>query len=427
KPANIMIDASGRAVIVDFGVARGTVGPAVHNTSSGAIVGTPLYMAPEQLQGRLGDHRMDQFSFCLCLYTALVGQPPFPGTTFQERRLIVPLGLGEPERERLNHSRKIPPRVRRALLRGLSIDPAARFESMDALLAELEERRRWPWMVSVVTLVLGVGLGALLGLGRQDEPCRSPSAALGDAWSPARAQALTATLLATKHPDARGLGKRVEKELDAYAEAWKSAYTASCEATYVTQEQSEALFDRRMQCLQRRRSRLEAAIEVLGGATDPDSLDRRASVAFQLPPIAECSDRAALERRVPLPEDPERRQSIEVLYERIDRAETMRLSGAFDPGLVVAREVVERARAIDYDPVLAQALECLGRLQSDADSPVVAEQTLREALRIASRSKDPQLIARAWPSLIYAMALEGELTAGAQLGFAAEIAVEQAD
>lgn len=144
KPMNVMIDKAGRVRIVDFGLAhaRGTVIPAEGErksssrvlesplTEDGGIVGTPAYMSPEQFMGEPLDARTDQFSYCVSLYQSLYGAHPFrsekPGA------VIVPAlaGHAKPPPSRND----VPERIAGALLRGLSRDPALRYETMDALL-----------------------------------------------------------------------------------------------------------------------------------------------------------------------------------------------------------------------------------------------------------------------------------------------------
>src|SRR5262245_25408625 len=77
KPANLMIDRSGRLKILDFGIAR-MLGIA-SNTS--VMIGTPGYMAPEQITGDPVDHRSDQFAIGVVFYELLAYSEPFPGDT----------------------------------------------------------------------------------------------------------------------------------------------------------------------------------------------------------------------------------------------------------------------------------------------------------------------------------------------------------
>ena len=80
KPANIWLESNhqGRVKLLDFGLARGTVDE-VQLTQSGAIVGTPAFMSPEQASGEKVDHRCDLFSLGVVLYRLTTGQMPFRG------------------------------------------------------------------------------------------------------------------------------------------------------------------------------------------------------------------------------------------------------------------------------------------------------------------------------------------------------------
>src|SRR5262249_13976401 len=104
-------------------------------TRTGAVLGTPGYMAPEQHDGRPTDARTDQFSFCVALYEALYRERPFAGATVAELAAAVRAGkVREAPRDA-----QVPARVRQALLRGLQTDPRQRFGSMDELLRVLSD------------------------------------------------------------------------------------------------------------------------------------------------------------------------------------------------------------------------------------------------------------------------------------------------
>lgn len=94
-------------------------------------------MSPEQVRGQEADARSDQFSFCAALHEALYGQLPFVGDTYEDFVLAILENRRRPRSARAS-DREIPLVVARAIERGLSVDPAARFPSMAELLVCLE-------------------------------------------------------------------------------------------------------------------------------------------------------------------------------------------------------------------------------------------------------------------------------------------------
>jgi serine/threonine-protein kinase len=83
KPENILITRKGEVKVADFGLSRVFAGeaPAMNLTQTGITLGTPVYMSPEQVQGRPADHRSDIYSFGVTCYHLLTGEPPFKGAT----------------------------------------------------------------------------------------------------------------------------------------------------------------------------------------------------------------------------------------------------------------------------------------------------------------------------------------------------------
>jgi hypothetical protein len=145
KSENVLIDTEGDRVLVgDFGIVGsvGSRGPRCDHdaelfseqlTDANEVMGTPIYMAPEQHEGDAVDARADQFSFCVALYEALYRQLPFAGST----RLSYLESVRKGEVRSAPPGCRVPAWLHAVLLRGLSPDRAARFASMDDLLLEL--------------------------------------------------------------------------------------------------------------------------------------------------------------------------------------------------------------------------------------------------------------------------------------------------
>jgi serine/threonine protein kinase len=118
------------------------------------VLGTPAYMAPEQFQGAPLHATSDQFSFCVALFEALYGRRPFPGNDLPS--LQRSLTRGQPVGPR----RGVPRSLYRVLQRGLAIEPARRFASMERLLEALAACRQRS--ASPRSLLLVAGLAAAL-------------------------------------------------------------------------------------------------------------------------------------------------------------------------------------------------------------------------------------------------------------------------
>jgi TPR repeat protein/predicted Ser/Thr protein kinase len=174
KPDNAMVDRQGRVKVGDFGLAR-AIGQSdsdaqhagsplgVTMTQTGALLGTPLYMSPEQLDGNAADARSDQFALCVAMYEALYGERPFPGANLVELREARDRG------PRLPRTKRGTAALWPILRRGMDRVPANRFASMDELLAAIErvpraKRRRALIAVGTAAAIVAGGGAAWLAL-----------------------------------------------------------------------------------------------------------------------------------------------------------------------------------------------------------------------------------------------------------------------
>ncbi|MBW2644790.1 MAG: protein kinase, partial [Deltaproteobacteria bacterium] len=133
KPGNIMIDGAGNAHIMDFGIARSLEAKGI--TGAGVIIGTPEYMAPEQVEGKETDQRSDLYSLGVTLYEMLTGRVPFEGDT--------PFVIGvkhksEVPRSPQEFNAEIPDDLNQIILKCLEKDKEKRYQSAEDVYSELQ-------------------------------------------------------------------------------------------------------------------------------------------------------------------------------------------------------------------------------------------------------------------------------------------------
>ena len=124
KPGNVLLDVRGRAVVTDFGIARAAEAP--HLTQTGAAIGTPAYMSPEQCMGREATAASDQYSLGVVAYELLTGARPFTGATLE----IQWAHATEPPRSVASMRTDCPPAVAAAVMRMLEKRPEDRWPSL---------------------------------------------------------------------------------------------------------------------------------------------------------------------------------------------------------------------------------------------------------------------------------------------------------
>ncbi|HXT97140.1 MAG TPA: serine/threonine-protein kinase [Polyangia bacterium] len=375
KPQNVMVARDGSARVMDFGLAAaggpGAAGQA-RLTKAGAILGTPLYMSPEQMVGQPVDPRADQFSFCVALWEALHGGRPFAGTTLLELRGDVLAGKPRPGPLR----GRVPRRVQMALLRGLSVDRDRRFADMDTLLTELGAApARTSARTAAAGVTIGLGLAALVGgavlwrLHARAVAACDPAPKLANVWEAApdglvRHQTRIAFLAAAGDvPDARQRFERVGRLLDGYVQSWGNAARETCETATRAPDGVTGL---RAACLERRRDELGALTEVLAHA-DAKVVRRAVAAVSSLGRVDGCADLVAL-RAAPLPPaDAALRARVEQLTGRLLALRAAAEAGHDWPSLDPAAALVEDVRAAGYEPLLIEALLVDARIRSPFD------------------------------------------------------------
>ena len=275
KPDNVLVGDDGRMRVTDFGLVRAEgVSPASRPaiavpkavtanalssdlTEAGSVMGTPMYMAPEQMTGAAVGAAADQFAMAVSLWQALHGEPPFLAVDLSERVTEIAAG----HRREPKH-RAVPARVNKALARALANRPTARWPDLTAFLDELERstRSRAPWIVAggaVAAASLGV-VALTLSRGGTGNTCAAADAAGVGLWSGRRA-AIEQGFRATGAPFAPSAFAFVDGRLGSFEQAWREAAVTACEDTRVRHAQSSAVLDQRQACLTTRRHRCARA------------------------------------------------------------------------------------------------------------------------------------------------------------------------
>ncbi|MEM9454354.1 MAG: tetratricopeptide repeat protein [Myxococcota bacterium] len=403
KPGNAMIDGKGRARVLDFGLARLEEDEAADEpsaaiqkvreeayaqmlspndlTQTGMVLGTPAYMALEQMSGQPADARSDQFSFCVALYEAVYGERPYEGDMITE--LFV--SMHDDQVRPAPPGRDVPLALRRVLLRGLAGAAKERWPSMEALLEALQRvaaprrRRGTAVVVGVGLLAVGGGLGTLWTLDWL-ERCTGARKQLAGVWDDARRQEVKSAVLGTGLSYAPGTWERVELRLDAYAEEWAAEHTDACEATHSRGEQSEEEMSLRMGCLYQRWRHLRATVGELGRA-DATVVERAVQAVTSLPGLSRCRDLEALRAEVPPPEDPAVAEQVTALDEVLVAVKAKYAAGKYEDGLRLADEVADKGEALDYEPLMARAWQQQGRLRIEMGEYEAAVSALKRAFR----------------------------------------------
>ncbi len=403
KPHNIMRAEDGTVKVLDFGLAR-TDGESTPNpepaelgldesgsafddvlTRTGALVGTPAYMAPELIRGDAADPRSDQFGFCVALYEALYRCTPFEATSLPD----LLKNVLEHRLRPVPTTGKVPAWVHRIVVRGLSLSPKERWPSMLALVEALERdparvRRRW---------VAALGLAGITGLGGfsvaalregAPEPCPTAQQEREVLWPQSRREDIARAFLATESPLATDAAARVTELAETHVDALTAMRVEACE-DHREGRQSSRLFDLRTACLDARRAGVDELLTQFEHA-DASTVQDAVWAAARLPAVAPCADTAALTAAIAPPEDAAAAKLVQDQREALASAAALVLAGSYDDAIGRAEASRQRALRIGYAPLLAEAELTLGTALMETPEHQSAQEALSRSISVALRS-----------------------------------------
>jgi tetratricopeptide (TPR) repeat protein/tRNA A-37 threonylcarbamoyl transferase component Bud32 len=393
KPENVLVGRDGRVRITDFGLAE-IVAETTQQTRVGMLIGTPAYMAPEQLEGRAADERADQFAFAVMLWEALHGERPYAGDTIESILGAMKLRALRPPK------RFVPAPVRRALRRALEPDREDRFPTLAPFVEALEKPRlRRRELLVGAAFVIVASVASTLFARRTHappEPCKSSEDPLALVWDgPSRAR-LAAHAREVAPAIAEEVLGRTLPTLDAFGASYRAMRISTCEATRIRGEQSEAMLDLRMACLDRRKQELAALVDLLARG-DLATVAHAPRAALALSPLSTCADATALAG--PSAPAPSARDAVATVRAELARAEAMWLAGNFAQGLPIAQAASARAAASGDRAAEAEALFLRARLEEGNGLFSAARDTLLVAISRAEAGHHDALAVQIWAML----------------------------
>jgi eukaryotic-like serine/threonine-protein kinase len=442
KPGNVLVGQFGETIVIDWGLAkqidapdapdpadpdlarRRSAGPV--ETATGTVLGTPAYMAPEQARGERVTERADVYALGATLYHLLTGNAPFHGASGRDLVAAVsaagPISIDE-----------LQPRAPADLIaiatKAMARDPAQRYPLAAELADDLRRfqtgrlvtaRRYSPvarlrrWLRKHRAIALGVALAAasataaLVAVPSPPDPgarCARSGDRIRSVWDPDhrvadRSSLVRAALLASGRASAGDTFGQVAARLDRYSRDWAAARVDACEATEVRGEQSNALFDLRMTCLDHRLDDVDALVGALARPR-PELLDKAVEASAKLPPLAACADVRALQTPVALPAGPFARATADAVSRKLSTVKALATTAAYRDGLALAEATAHDADQLGYPPLVAEALYWRAQLEQHSGNAKAAEATVRLGLVAAAEGHADVLAAWLWADLIF--------------------------
>ncbi len=413
KPDNVMVGEDGRVRLMDFGLVRrdadrapSTERPASQPagtdlldrtlTRSGAVVGTPRYMAPEQLRGGVVGPAADQFGWCATAYEALYGEAPFAGTSRDEIDEAIAAGRVRPPPS----DTRVPAFVRGALVRGLAADPDLRWPDMPTLLAALARDPRPRRRASLAAVSL-IGIGAVGWAGvrwdaqRREAACEGAGAAVASVWDDATAAEIRQRFAAVGLSYAGETARQVTAALDAWRDTWTTTSVAQCRAAEVEGTLAESRWALVRDCLDDAADEVAELVGVLREA-DVGVVSGAALASLGVVDPATCADLDRLGLRPRMD-----RAATAEIRRAIARARAREYVGDYADAREVAERAAREADELGVEPLRARAHRAVGAARLGLGDTQSAVDAFEVAFDAAVRAEDDEVAADVALLLVY--------------------------
>jgi eukaryotic-like serine/threonine-protein kinase len=376
KPENVLVSHNGRAQVTDFGLAISESD--AKRESRFLNEGTAGYMAPEQQRGEFVDARSDQYALCVALEEALRDTPNVSSS------------------------------LSAIVSRGRKVEPAARWPSvralLDAILAQKKRARsrKTGLVVTLSLTLLGAAMFWFGGRRANDQRlCDGGEAHVAEVWNEQAKRTLLNAFRSIGSADWQKPHAATARALDAYTQRWLKLQRATCEATRVHGEQSEAALDQKMSCLNERLEHARSLVRV-AGAVDATMLEHIPALLDTLPPLESCN-----ETRETLPPPPaERITEVANLRARLAEASATLAAGRYEQGLHFANALTQEADRIHYLPLVAEAALLAGTAHGRLGHAQESERALEQAVSSATAGGARLIAVRAWVQLMHYIGVE---------------------
>ncbi len=238
--------------------------------------------------------------------------------------------------------------------------------------------------------LIALGVGAVTAFQRHTQRCTAAESKLAGLWDEPRKRAITEAFEKSGIPYANDVWRTVRGSLDVYARQWVAQHTEACEATWVTGVQTDAVLTLRMRCLNDRLDELRSLTDLLINA-DANTVKAAPKAMSSLTVLSQCSDIAALERRMPLPKNADQRRRIELVQHRLAEATSLIGVGRYQDALAAMEKVAADANELGYAPLQAAATRWLIQLNGRLGHYSVIRDLVFETVRLSELAGDDQI------------------------------------